>query len=309
MAPSLAEGVIRDELGDDPEKLFLDWDPVPVAAASIGQVHRAVMPDGRLVAVKVQYPGVDKAIRSDLDNAELLYGMFAAVRPEEPGREGAWSTSCGPAWATSSTTGSRPRCQTEFADRYRDHPFIHVPDVVPERSRRAGAHQRVGRRPVAGPSSWRRRRRAAKQRAAEVLFRFAQGSIHRHGVFNGDPHPGQLPVPPRRHGHVPRLRAGEAVGAGRARSAHRPSSTPSSTATPTGTVEALVEAGFLAAGPRPRRRSWCSSTCSAPYVPFLDRASSPSPASSSGETLQQDARPQRPVRRRDPPAEHAAVAS
>src|SRR5204863_8832135 len=45
MAPSLAEQVVRDELGGDPENLFLDWNPVPVAAASIGQVHRAVMPD------------------------------------------------------------------------------------------------------------------------------------------------------------------------------------------------------------------------------------------------------------------------
>src|SRR5205814_5058062 len=78
MAPSLAEGVVRTELGDDPEKLFLDWDPVPIAAASIGQVHRAVLHDGRIVAVKVQYPGVDRAIKSDLDNAELLYNLFAS---------------------------------------------------------------------------------------------------------------------------------------------------------------------------------------------------------------------------------------
>jgi hypothetical protein len=59
-------------------RLFLDWDPIPIAAASIGQVHRAVMPDGRLVAVKVQYPGIDRAITSDLDNAELLYGLFSS---------------------------------------------------------------------------------------------------------------------------------------------------------------------------------------------------------------------------------------
>ena len=52
---------------------------MPVAAASVGQVHRAVLRDGRVVAVKVQYPGVDRAIMSDLDNAELLYNLVSAV--------------------------------------------------------------------------------------------------------------------------------------------------------------------------------------------------------------------------------------
>ncbi len=79
MAPSLAEGVIRTELGDEPSRFFLDWDPMPVAAASVGQVHRAVLPDGREVAVKVQYPGIDRAIRSDLDNAEMLYSLFSSL--------------------------------------------------------------------------------------------------------------------------------------------------------------------------------------------------------------------------------------
>src|SRR5688572_12572137 len=79
MAPSLAASVVRDELGADPESVFLDWNPEPLAAASIGQVHKAVTRDGREVAVKVQYPGVDKAIRGDLDNAELLYGMFSQL--------------------------------------------------------------------------------------------------------------------------------------------------------------------------------------------------------------------------------------
>ncbi|MGD9704565.1 MAG: AarF/UbiB family protein, partial [Acidimicrobiia bacterium] len=78
MAPSLAAQVVRDELGGDPERIFLDWSAEPVAAASIGQVHRAVTRDGRTVAVKVQYPGVGDAITADLANAEILYGMFAA---------------------------------------------------------------------------------------------------------------------------------------------------------------------------------------------------------------------------------------
>src|SRR5437588_11841478 len=77
MAPSLAESVVREELGDDPMNLFLDWAPEPIPAASIGQVHKAVLHDRRDVAVKVQYPGIDKAIKGDLDNAELLYGLFA----------------------------------------------------------------------------------------------------------------------------------------------------------------------------------------------------------------------------------------
>ena len=79
MAPSLAEGVIRSELGTSPSRFFLDWNPMPVAAASVGQVHKAVLPDGRLVAVKVQYPGIDRAIRSDLDNAEMLYSLFSSL--------------------------------------------------------------------------------------------------------------------------------------------------------------------------------------------------------------------------------------
>ena len=78
MAPSLAAEVVREELGGDPERIFLDWSPEPAAAASIGQVHRAVTRDGRTVAVKVQYPGVGEAITADLANAEILYGMFAA---------------------------------------------------------------------------------------------------------------------------------------------------------------------------------------------------------------------------------------
>jgi predicted unusual protein kinase regulating ubiquinone biosynthesis (AarF/ABC1/UbiB family) len=188
MAPSLAEGVVRSELGADPEALFLDWDPVPVAAASIGQVHRAVLRDGREVAVKVQYPGVDKAIRSDLDNAELLYGMFSALAMKNLD-------------VTSLVDELRARmvdeldyehearCQTELGAIYAGHPWIRIPAVVPERSSR-----RVLTSEWVDGLRWEDFLAQApdevRQRAAEVLFRFAQGSIHGNGVFNGDPHPG-----------------------------------------------------------------------------------------------------------------------
>ena len=188
MAPRLAEGVIREELGADPERLFLDFELVPVAAASIGQVHRAVMPDGRIVAVKVQYPGVDGAIKSDLDNAELLYSLFAqfALKNLEVH---ALVDELRARMADELDYRHEAACQAEFAARYADHPFIHVPRVVPERSSR-----RVLTSEWVDGMRWDefldRSDQVAKDRAGEVIMRFAQGSIHRHGVFNGDPHPG-----------------------------------------------------------------------------------------------------------------------
>ncbi len=65
-----AEQVIEEELGNSIDRLFLDFEPIPVAAASIGQVHRATLPNGRTVAVKVQRPGAARQIEADL---ALLY--------------------------------------------------------------------------------------------------------------------------------------------------------------------------------------------------------------------------------------------
>ena len=133
MAPSLAESVVREELGDDPEKLFLDWSTEPVAAASIGQVHKAVLHDGRIVAVKVQYPGIDKAIKGDLDNAEMLYGLFASFALKNMDVK-ALVDELRARMADELDYRLEARLQQDFADRYRGHPFIHVPDVVFERS-------------------------------------------------------------------------------------------------------------------------------------------------------------------------------
>ncbi len=188
MAPSLAERVIAEDLGADVDRLFLDWDPVPAAAASIGQVHRAVMPDGRIVAVKVQYPGVDRAIRSDLDNAELLYGLFAQFALKNLDVKGLVDE-LRARMSDELDYRLEARWQTEFAERYAAHPFIKVPAVVLERS-----SSRVLTTEWVEGMRWDQflatADRATKDRAGEVLMRFAQGSIHRHGVFNGDPHPG-----------------------------------------------------------------------------------------------------------------------
>src|SRR5215203_1863141 len=135
MSPSLAEQLVRDELGAHPTKLFLDWEPVPVAAASIGQVHRAVMHDGRVVAVKVQYPGVGDAITSDLDNAELLYRMFSAMALRSLDVK-ALVDELRERMADELDYLHEAECQAQMRNLYRDHPFISIPAVVPERTTR-----------------------------------------------------------------------------------------------------------------------------------------------------------------------------
>ncbi|MHB1891031.1 MAG: ABC1 kinase family protein, partial [Acidimicrobiales bacterium] len=78
MSSELSASVVASELGQPPDEVFAQWDPVPIAAASIGQVHRAITHDGRAVAVKVQYPGIDHAIAADLDNIDLA-GLIAPI--------------------------------------------------------------------------------------------------------------------------------------------------------------------------------------------------------------------------------------
>jgi predicted unusual protein kinase regulating ubiquinone biosynthesis (AarF/ABC1/UbiB family) len=188
MSPRAAACVVREELGGEPQQIFLDWSELPVAAASIGQVHKAVLRDGRVVAVKVQYPGIDRAITSDLANAELLYAMFSAVALKSLDVKGLVEELRARMMDELDYT-LEARCQADFAERYRGHPFVHVPDVIPEYSTR-----RVLVTEWVEGLRWDDFLATAdddtKQRVAEAMFRFIQGAIYRARVFNGDPHPG-----------------------------------------------------------------------------------------------------------------------
>ncbi|NNC80962.1 MAG: hypothetical protein HKN94_12515, partial [Acidimicrobiales bacterium] len=84
MSGDLAASVIEEELGQHPDRLFAEWDPHPIASASIGQVHRAMTHDGHAVAVKVQYPGVAEAIDADLRTNDT---MFSGLRMLFPGMD------------------------------------------------------------------------------------------------------------------------------------------------------------------------------------------------------------------------------
>lgn len=88
LSPEAAEKVIKAELGSPPQEIFAEWEREPVAAASIGQVHRARLHSGEKVAVKVQYPGIDVAIENDLKTVALMEQMIAPVGRRYQTKEG-----------------------------------------------------------------------------------------------------------------------------------------------------------------------------------------------------------------------------
>jgi len=186
MTYELAAGVIREELGKPPEQAFAWFDPEPLAAASIGQVHAARTHDGRAVVVKVQYPGVADAMRADLDNVDLLYRMMTPVFPNLDGK--ALVTEIRDRLQEELDYRIELRNQQRFLELYRGHPFIRIPEVLPELcGRRLLTMEHVD------GLTWRDALQAPadiRNVWGEVIYRFVFGSLYRDRLFNGDPHPG-----------------------------------------------------------------------------------------------------------------------
>jgi predicted unusual protein kinase regulating ubiquinone biosynthesis (AarF/ABC1/UbiB family) len=188
----LAKDVLQADLGRPAEEVFAEFTALPMAAASIGQVHRAVLRDGREVAVKVQYPGVAEAIRDDLANTELLStflrfavaasGNAMAANPQQMTREIAARI------AEEIDYRHEAANITAFSELYRDHPFIRVPKVIREAS-----GDRVLTMTYLDGMDWAAAQQAdreLKNTWAEVILRFVHGSYRHANLFNADPHPG-----------------------------------------------------------------------------------------------------------------------
>jgi predicted unusual protein kinase regulating ubiquinone biosynthesis (AarF/ABC1/UbiB family) len=186
MTSLLAASVIVEELGEPPERIFKEWDPVPIAAASIGQVHRAITRDGRAVAVKVQYPGIARSITSDLRNVGLLRRIVGAAFPGLDTRT--LIDELGERLQEEVDYTREAQSQEMFAVWYDGHPFIRVPHVIPELSTARVLTSEL----VSGASfeellTWDQHE---KDLAAETIHRFVFRSLYRLHAFNGDPHPG-----------------------------------------------------------------------------------------------------------------------
>jgi predicted unusual protein kinase regulating ubiquinone biosynthesis (AarF/ABC1/UbiB family) len=180
--------VIEEELDDELGEVFASFDEEPIAAASIGQVYRATLHDGRDVAVKVQYPGVAAAVRADMQNLGLLMRL---VKRMAPGLD---------AKAIAEEIRLRideeldyeleAQNQRSLARIFRGHPFIHVPDVVTRLSReRVIVSEFVEGK---GFEELKTGTDEERNRLGEIIFRFFFGCLYRHHQFSGDPHPGNF---------------------------------------------------------------------------------------------------------------------
>jgi predicted unusual protein kinase regulating ubiquinone biosynthesis (AarF/ABC1/UbiB family) len=199
MSSGAIAGVVEADLGRPPEALFATWDPAPLAAASLGQVHAATLEDGTEVVVKVQYPGVAEALRADLEDAAFVRKLAGA----EIGRslDDAALIALGAAVRGELDYGAEARALERFAAAWHGHPMLRFPRVIAERSsarvltmtRARG--QTVALAAASGSPDVRRH-------AAMAIFAFTWGSPLAHGLCNADPNPGNFLIDEAADGSV-----------------------------------------------------------------------------------------------------------
>jgi predicted unusual protein kinase regulating ubiquinone biosynthesis (AarF/ABC1/UbiB family) len=189
MPAGLAADLAETELGLPLHEIFMDFDPHPIAAASIGQVHAARLQDGRDVAVKIQYPGVERVISADLRNGQLASLLrpgcgMTCVQADVPAIARELAARIGEEidYRVEATN------QEAFAAAYRGHPLIRIPETVPEL-----CTARVLTMDLSDGICLAQARvapRHLRDRWGEVIYRFTVGSLTRLGMLNADPSPG-----------------------------------------------------------------------------------------------------------------------
>jgi predicted unusual protein kinase regulating ubiquinone biosynthesis (AarF/ABC1/UbiB family) len=179
--------VLAGDIGDDWRDLFDSFDDTPAAAASIGQVHRAVWRDGRRVAVKIQYPGAGKALLNDFTQLARIGRLFAVVMPGLDVKP--MLDELRDRVADELDYHLEAGAQRAFAKAYADDPDIYVPDVVTETDHVLVTEWLDGTplSKIISDGS-----KTERDRAGILLTRFLFSGPSRAGMLHADPHPGNF---------------------------------------------------------------------------------------------------------------------
>ncbi|MBV1935743.1 AarF/ABC1/UbiB kinase family protein [Streptomyces sp. BV286] len=191
MPTRTVHSVLEERLGEDWQDLFLEFEDKPSAAASIGQVHRAVWHDGREVAVKVQYPGAGEALLSDLNQLSRFARLLG---PLIPGMD------IKPLIAELRDRVSEEldyaleaQAQRAHAEEFADDPDVLVPAVV-HQSEQVLVTEWIDGIPLSEVIT--DGTQEERDRAGQLLARFLFSGPSRTGLLHADPHPGNFRLMP-----------------------------------------------------------------------------------------------------------------
>jgi predicted unusual protein kinase regulating ubiquinone biosynthesis (AarF/ABC1/UbiB family) len=187
---SHVQATINEDLGGQGADLLKRLETEPVASASIGQVHRSTLADGTPVAVKVRHPDIEESIRSDFRSAAFGTMFARLVAPGVNAEEALVEAQT--RFLEECDYELEARRQTRFRQLFAGHMSITIPALYPEWSSRrvltTAWHDGLDiesfliRAPFVGE----------RVRAARALYEFYVGALYRYGLFNADPHPGNL---------------------------------------------------------------------------------------------------------------------
>ncbi|WP_405500124.1 AarF/ABC1/UbiB kinase family protein [Streptomyces niveus] len=191
MPTSTVHKVLAERLGEEWRELFLEFEEKPSAAASIGQVHRAVWHDGRDVAVKVQYPGAGEALLSDLAQLSRFARLLGPLIPGMDVKP--LITELRDRVSEELDYELEARAQREHAAEFADDPDVVVPDVVHQREQVLVTEWMDGTRMADVIADGTEEER---DRAGQLLARFLFSGPARTGLLHADPHPGNFRLLP-----------------------------------------------------------------------------------------------------------------
>lgn len=187
LSAKAAREMVEHEFGVPPEEVFAEWESEPFAAASIGQVHRARTKGGDLVAVKVQYPGIDKAIENDLKSIQFFQSMMSPIAKKLHSQQ--TIDEIAKVFLDELDYGREAQMVDVFRRINREDPHAYVPKVhhalTTKRVLTLELVEGTGYADFVASAD-----QAARNQAGETIWRFTFRSMLKYARLYADPHPG-----------------------------------------------------------------------------------------------------------------------